>query len=84
MCKVYFDQKRARLQLEAGGTEQQLGKGGKGEKADVVLAVSQICPKVPYTHPKNIKCTQPFRQIHFHITDTPSPKLGNKEERGAS
>ena len=42
MCKVYFDWKRARLQLEAGGTEseQQLGKGGKGGKADVVQAVS--------------------------------------------
>ena len=49
---MYFDRKRARLQLEAGGTEQQLGKGGKGGKADVVQAVSQICPKVPYTHPK--------------------------------
>ena len=43
MCKVYFDRKRARLQLEAGGTEQQLGKGGKGGKggkADVVQAAS--------------------------------------------
>ena len=49
---MYFDRKRARLQLEAGGTEQQLGKGGKGGKAYVVQAVSQICPKVPYAHPK--------------------------------
>ena len=40
MCKVYFDRKRARLQLEAGGSEQQLGKGEKGGKADVVQAVS--------------------------------------------
>ena len=31
---MYFDRKRARLQLEAGGSEQQLGKGEKGEKGE--------------------------------------------------
>ena len=41
MCKVYFDQKRARLQLEAGGTEQQLGKEGKARK----LMWCKLCPK---------------------------------------
>ena len=65
MCKVYFDQKRARLQLEAGGTEQQLGKGEKGGKADVVQAVSQICPKVPYTPPKTSNAHNPFAKFTF-------------------
>ena len=86
---MYFDRKRARLQLEAGGSEQQLGKGGKGEKADVVQAVSQICPKVPYTPPKIPNAHSTFTKCTFtYITDTPGglyhQSRGKREERKAS
>ena len=66
----------SRLHWAAAGERRERRESWCGASCVLNMPQSTIYP------PQNTTCTQYFHQMHFHITNT--PKLGNKEERGAS